>query len=119
MARGKVTGQCSRYLVLSLKVPSSSWGEALLLQNNSKIRVCIFFVEESGPCIKAALLLLDCSSLVHIPSPPQMSNDLNLPLGTRGRSRRLKEAHFLQTRREAYGKDCVWERPTGSCPISI
>ena len=37
--------------------------------------------------------------------PSLISNHLNLPFGTRGRSRRPKEAHFLKTRKEAHGKD--------------
>ena len=36
----------------------------LVLQKRSKILSCIFLEKEAGPCPKAALLSLDCSSLV-------------------------------------------------------
>ena len=36
----------------------------LVLQKGSKILFCIFLEEELGPCPKAALLFLGCSSLV-------------------------------------------------------
>ena len=39
------------------------------LQNSSKILLCIFLEGEPGPCPKAALLFLDCSSHVSV-SPP-------------------------------------------------
>ena len=39
-------------------------GGALVLQKNSKILLYIFFEEEPGPCPKATLFFLDCSSLV-------------------------------------------------------
>ena len=42
----------------------------LVLQKNSKIWLYIFLEEEAGPCSKAALLLLDGSSRLCIPSPP-------------------------------------------------
>jgi len=47
----------------------------------------IFFEEEPGPCPTAALLSLDCFSLVSasLPFP-----DEHLPLGTQGRSWSLK-----------------------------
>ena len=49
--------------------------------------VGIFPEEEPGPCPKAALLSLDCSSLVSA-SPP--FPDQHLPFGTQGRSWRLE-----------------------------
>lgn len=52
-----------------------------------------------------------------------ISNCLNMPFGTQGRSRRLHGAYFLQTRNEDLGKgietSCTQEGPTGSCSISI
>ena len=43
--------------------------EVLVLQKGSKILLCVFLEEEPGPCPKAALLSLDCSSQVSA-SPP-------------------------------------------------
>ena len=43
-------------------------------------------------------MFLDSSSPVSAPLPSLLSSCLNLPLGPQGRSQRLKEAHFLQTR---------------------
>ena len=40
-----------------------------ILQENSKILLGLFPEEEPGPCPKAALVFLDCSSLVSA-SPP-------------------------------------------------
>ena len=50
-------------------------------------------------CPQAVLLFLDCSALVLHPVPSLISNCLNLPLGTQGRSQRLKEGHLEQERR--------------------
>ena len=41
----------------------------LVLQKSSKILLCVSLEVEPGPCPKAALLFLDCSSLVS-ESPP-------------------------------------------------
>ena len=60
--------------------------------------LCVPLEREPGPCPKAVLFLLGCFSLVFAFLPSLISNCLNLPLGTQGRSRRLSEAHFLKTR---------------------
>ena len=49
-------------------------------------------------------------SFLHSP-PSLISNCLNLPFGTQGRSRRLNEAYFLQTRNGGHGKDLYWRGP--------
>ena len=40
-----------------------------VLSRNSKKLLCVFLEEEPGPCRKAALLSLDCFSLVSASSP--------------------------------------------------
>ena len=69
--------------------PPPGWGPQFL-QKSSKVLLCIFLQEEPGPCHKAALLFL--KSL-----PSLISNHFNLPFGTQGKPKRLKEAYFLQT----------------------
>ena len=66
---GEITGHCSRNLVLSLMLPSYTQVGALALQKSSKILLCIFLEGEPGFCPKAALLFLDCSSLVSVSLP--------------------------------------------------
>ena len=56
-------------LVGSMKLTSPTWWEFQYLQDSSKILFCVSLEAESGPCPKAALLFLDCSSLVST-SPP-------------------------------------------------
>ena len=51
--------------------------------------------------------------------PSLISSCLNLLFGTQGRSRRLNEAYFLQTRNEDTERICTWESPTGSYSVSI
>ena len=46
-------------------------------------------------------LLTAPPSFLH-PLPPLISNYLNLPFGTQGRSRRLNEEYFLPTRKDLY-----------------
>ena len=53
------------------------------------------------------------------PLPSLISSCLNLPFGTQVRSRRLNEAHFLQTRNGGHRKICTRESPTGSCSVSL
>ena len=77
----------------------------------------IFAPEEPGPCPKAALLFLDCPSLASPFPPALISNCLNLPFGTQGRSRRLNDAYLLQTRNGDRERICTREGPSGSCSI--
>ena len=50
--------------------------------------------------------------------PSLIRNHLNLPFGTQGRSRRLNEAYFLQTRSGGYTEMFVPGSPTGSFSVS-
>ena len=59
----------NRNLVLSLKLPSSTWVGALVPAKELKVLLCIFLEKEPGPCPVTALLFLDCFSLVSVFSP--------------------------------------------------
>ena len=59
----------------------------------------------------AALPLLLCFL------PSLISNCLNLPFGTQGRTRRLNEIHFIQTREGGHRRICTLEGSTGSFSI--
>ena len=85
----------------------------VVLQKSSKILICISLEEDPGPCSKAALLFFDYSSLSLHPLPSSISNCLNLPFGTQGRSWRLNEAYFLQTRNGGHRKGFGPRSPTG------
>ena len=95
---GLRTGQCSRHLVLSLKLPSSTWLGVLVLQKNS--RYCYVYSlrrnQDPAPRLHYCFLIAPPLSLYSLPS--LIRNCLNLPFGTQGRLRRLNEAYFLQTR---------------------
>ena len=93
--------------------------EVLVLQKSSKILLCVSLEAEPGPCPRAALLFLNSSSLVSHPLPSLISNCLNLPFGTRGRSRRLNEAYSLQTRNRGHRKASGPRSPAGSCSVSF
>ena len=59
---GEVTGWCSRNLMLSLKLPSSTWVGTLVPAEEFKgIIIYIFLQEEQGPSPKSVLLFLDFS----------------------------------------------------------
>ena len=65
LVSGEVTGWCSRNLVLSLKLPSSTWvGPLVPTEGLKDILLCIFLKEEPGLCPIPALLFLDCPSFV-------------------------------------------------------
>ena len=74
--------------------------------------------EGTRPLPHAALLFLDCSSLFLHSLPSLISNYLNLLFGTKGGSRKLNEAYFLQTRNEDTERISIRQGPTGSCSIS-
>ena len=78
-----------------------------------KILICVSLEAEPGPCSKAALLFLSCSSGVSASSPFPISNCSNLPFGTR-------EGHrgWSQTRNGRQGKASVPWIPAGSCSVS-
>ena len=115
---GEVTGRCSKNLVLSLKLPSSTWvGLYFLLKNSKMYCYYISLDEKLGLCFIRALLFLDCSSFVSAFPHFPISNCLNWPFGTQGRSRRLKPFSYKQETgtRKVF---CTQEGPTGSCSIS-
>ena len=57
--------------------------------------LCVSLEEELGLCFIAALLF-DCFSFVSASPHFPISNCLNLPFGTQGRSRRLKPLSYRQ-----------------------
>ena len=101
-------GWCSRNLVLSLKLPSSLWASALVpLEKFKDIFVCVSLEEEPGLYFIAALLLHSFSFVSASPHFP-ISNCLNLPVGTQGKSRKLKPFTYRQEMGLLY-----WEGPPG------
>ena len=86
------------------------------LQKCSKILFGVSLEEEPGPCSQAALLCLDCSSLVSS-SPP--FSDQQLPFGTQGKSWMLKEAYFLQTSNGRHRKASMPRIPIESFLVSL
>ena len=76
LIRGDVKKLPSSYLVLSLRLPTSTWLGASFLQKNSETLIHSSFVSHSLPYV--------------------ISNCLNLPFGTQGWSRRLKPANKKQ-----------------------
>ena len=90
--------------MLSLKISSFTWVGPQFLQKNSKILLCAFVEEEEGPCFISEVLFLDCSSLFPYSFPSLINGYLNLPFGTQGRSKRLKERLSPSPRNRGYGK---------------
>ena len=79
--------------------------------------IYILLEEEPGPCPMTALLFLDCSSFVSVSPPMPINICWNLTFGTQGRSRRLNETYFLQTRIGGTEKICALEDPITSCSL--
>ena len=103
---GEVTGWCSQNLVLSLKLPSSTWEGALIPAEELKhILLCRFLEEEPGTCPMLHYCFLISPPFFLQSLPSLISNCLNLPFGTQERSRRLNEDYFLQIRNRVHGKD--------------
>ena len=72
--------------MLSLKLPSAIWMGALGPAEELKdILLCIFLEEDPGPFPKAALLFLDCSSLVSASPPFPDSQLVEAALGNSGK----------------------------------
>jgi len=106
---GKNTGVGCHVLLQCMKVKSESEvSQSCLTPSNptdyslpgssrrTAPRYCYVSLEgERGPRPKAVLQFLDCFSLVSASPPSLVSNCLNLPTGTQGRSWRLKEACLL------------------------
>ena len=74
------------------------------LGKNTKVLLCIF-LEEPGFCPKATLLFLDASSFASAFLPFLEKQMFESALWNSGRSRRLNEAYFLQTRNGGHRKD--------------
>ena len=108
---GEVTGNYSRNLVLSLKLPSSTWVKALTSAEELRDIVMHFPKEEPRPSFTSALLFLTCFSFVSAFPPFQINSCLNLPFGTQ---RALNGAYFLQIRNG--GTERLY--PTGCCSLS-
>ena len=103
---GAVTGWCSRDLVLSLKLPSSTWVSALVPAEELKDRAV--YITWGGtrtlpPSSHCCFLIVPTSFLHSLPS--LISNCLNLPFGTQGRSKSWNKTYFLQTGNGELGKD--------------
>ena len=60
-----------------------------LVYKGTKTLFCVSCKVEPGPCPKASLLFLDCSSFVSTSLSSLISSCLDLPFGTQGRSWRL------------------------------
>lgn len=71
---------------------------ASVLQKNSNIPSCIFLEEKPAPCPEAALLCLNVPLWSLHPLSSLISDCLNQPLGTQGRSWRPNEAYSLKAR---------------------
>ena len=72
--------------------------------------------QDPAPGLDYCVLTIPPLSLHLLPS--LISNCLNLPLGTQGRSWGLNEAHFLRTRNLGHRKALAPRSPRGPCPVS-
>ena len=91
----------------------------LVLQKESKILLHVFLEEEAGPCPKAALLSLDCSSLVSA-SPPSLISHCPLKLGEglaiqRSNNTQEKLVHLGQEK--SGPRSCPWHGDKMEDPI--
>ena len=113
MVGGEVRGRSSRHLVLSLKLPSSTW----VLQKSSE-RYCDVYSlrRRRDPALRLCYFLTALPWSLH-PLPSLISNCLNLPFGTQGRSMRLKPFSCQQEKGTQKGF-YTQEGPAGSCSIS-
>ena len=113
---GEVTGQYSRNLVLSLKLPSSTCVGALV---PTEVFRHLMYIPWEGTRIlflTAALQLLDCSSFLHFLTL-LTRNCLNLLFGTQ----EFLEGQSLDPankKPEIQNHSCVWQGPMGSCLIT-
>ena len=112
---GEVIGWCSRNLVLSLKLSSSilHLGGLSSFRTTQRCRICVYiYINLYIPWGGTRVLLYCCKKLVSwllllyfcILSLFWLAT-VWIWLGPQVRSRRLNEAHFLQTRNERHGKD--------------
>ena len=103
---GAVTGWYSRDIVLSLKLPSSTWVSALVPAE--ELKGSAVYITWGGtrtlPPRSHCCFLIVPTSFLHSLSSLN-SNCLNLPFGTQGRSKSWNKTLFLQTRNGELGKD--------------
>ena len=115
---GEATELCSGNLVFSLKLPSSTWVGAPVLQKNSKTLLCIFLEQEPGPCLEA-VPTFDCFSCVSV-SPP--FPDQQLFESTLWNSGKVKDAEcslYLTDKKWRAQNRSVLQSPTESCSVLI
>ena len=99
LVHGEVTGWCSRNHWLSLKWPSSTWVGGLRSRRTQRYCYVYFLRRNQDPIPRLHHCFLTLPPLFLHSPPTLISKCLNLPFGTQGRSKRLNEAHFLQTRK--------------------
>ena len=73
------------------QLPSLTWWEFEYLQNSSEILLCVSLEWKPGPVPRLHYWFLTASPLSLHRFPFLISNCLNLPVGTQGRSRKLSE----------------------------
>ena len=82
-------------LVGSIQLASPTWWGFQYLQNSSKTLLCISLRRNQDPAPRLHCCFLTVPPLSLHPLPSLISNCLNLPFGTQGRSWRLNEDYFL------------------------
>ena len=76
-----------------------------------KILLCVSLEGEPGPCPKLDHRFLTAPLFCPHPLPFLITNCLNLPFGTQGRSWSLHETYFLQTRNWGHRKASIHRVP--------
>ena len=89
-----------------------------------KSTICLYYYVyplrgNQDPASRLYYCFLTAPPLSLLPLPSLISNHLNLPLGTQGRSWRLNEAHFLKTRNGGHRQDFVPRSPAGPCLVIL
>ena len=119
LVAGKVTGWCSRTLMLSLKSLSTWVGVLVPAEELKDTLLCIFIEEKPGPWFMDALLFLDwllfCFCILSLPF---LATCWICPLELREGLRGLNEAYFLQKRKGGDGKYFYLGRPQQS-PVQL
>ena len=115
---GEATELCSRNLVFSLKLPSSTWVGAPVLQKNSKDIVVHISLSRNQEPVSRLYHHFIVSPLFLYPLPSLISSCLNPYFGTQGISRRLNEAYILQIRNGEHTAD-LYSRAPESCSVLI
>ena len=116
------SNQFGIYMLVGSTQLTSTCSRLHCLQNSSKILLYINMSLEWGPgsCPRAALLfLLTVSPLFLPPLPSLISICLNLPVGTQGKSWKLNEAYFLQSKSGGHRKAFVPRNTKGSYSVSL